>query len=113
MIVMVVSDQDVRELPTGALECGLDRSCLRSINGSSGHGFRIVHQDAKIIFEAEEQAGLGGHGDHSVPISVRHRLTTDFMVFWRHVKRRCRPPKLLRPAPGCGGETLHRTRYSG
>src|SRR6185369_9209291 len=69
VIVMVMGHENIGELPSGALERGFDRSVLRRVDGSGGHGFWVVHQNTKIVLEAEEQAGLSGHGYHSVPVS--------------------------------------------
>ena len=61
VIVVVMGDQDVGQLPAGRLERGLDRRRFRRVDRGGRAARRIVHEHAEIVLEAEEETGLRGH----------------------------------------------------
>ena len=61
VIAMMMGDEDIRQLPAGRLQRGLDRGCFRRIDRGGRAGRRIMQQDAEIVGQAGEQMGLRRH----------------------------------------------------
>src|SRR5262245_50725521 len=54
MVVMVVGDQNVGQLPSGVPQRLLDGGLVGGIDGGAGRGALVVQQNAEIVLTTEE-----------------------------------------------------------